>query len=415
MPLTELVLVDSPGALDRALSLLDDLDVVGVDVERADWDRYYRAAATIQVGGRGRVAVVDPLALTDLSALDAFLAGRTTVFHALENDLEPIVTVGVRPDTMADTAVAAAVLGLPTGLEVLLRDLLGVELSGDKAAMQRANWEARPLTPQMLAYAAGDVADLPALWTALERRLTATDRRHWYDQELAATLAQPPVEQRREWTRTRGAGRLDAAARARLRALWNAREDLGRSTDTAPGRIAGDAVLVDLATTPPRGVAELGRRGVRRQAARLFGHRLLAAIAEGDAAPPEPRSASRAGRAPTDADRAMIERLRQLRSIRAKALGIDAGVLCPSRTLGGAVLADPATPAALRDALGLRPWQWEQLGATFCEALRLEGPGKPPAVTDPPPLGTPDTEPFDLDPPAGAAGADRDDKDRDDG
>jgi hypothetical protein len=36
-----------------------------------------------------------------------------------------------------------------------------------------------------------------------------------------------------------------------------------------------------------------------------------------------------------------------------------------------------STPAELGSALGLRPWQWEQLGAAFCEALDLRGPGMP--------------------------------------
>ncbi len=316
MPLTDLLVADSRDALVAALGALDDLDVVGVDVERADSDRYYRAAALIQVGGSGRVAVVDPLAVDDLSPLDAFLAPRVTVFHALENDLDPIAALGVRPTAMDDTAVAAAVLGLPTGLQGLLRDLLGVELPGDKAAMQRADWEARPLSAAMLEYAAADVADLPRLWHELCTRLDATGRRGWYDEEVATLRALPPVEQRRDWTRTRGAGRLDAAARARLRALWDTRERLARSTDTAPGRIAGDAVLVDLATTPPTSRGELARRGVRRQALRDFGDELLRAAAAGDAAPPEPR---RAGRRPTDADRATADRLRRLRSRRRSA------------------------------------------------------------------------------------------------
>lgn len=377
MPLTDLVLADSRATLQRALELLSDLQVVGVDVERADWERYYRAAALIQVGGKGRVAVIDPLAPVDLSALHLFLAERITVVHALENDLQPLASIAVRPARVEDSAIAAATLGMPTGLESLLRDVLGVALTGDKQAMQRADWEQRPLSDEMIAYAAGDVADLPALWAALHERLRETGREQWYAQELAAQLAQPSVEERREWSRTKGAARLDPPARARLRQLWHGRERLARSTNTAPGRIVGDGVLVDLATRPPTSAAELGRRGVRRQAVRAFGDALMQALAAGAAATPEPR---RAGRAPSDADRAAAERLRQLRAERAARLAIDAGVLCPSRTLMAAIMSDPATPIALRDALGLRPWQWEQLGAAFCDALGLQGEGKPPPV-----------------------------------
>lgn len=389
MPPSQVVLADTPEGLGRALELLDDLAVVGVDVERADWDRYWRAAALIQVGGAGKVALVDPLLLPDLGDLDRFLADRTCVLHAMENDLGPLGTVGIRPPRLEDTSLAATMLGLPLGLESLLRDLLGVELQGDKGAMQRADWEARPLPEDMQAYAAGDVADLPELWTQLETRLHAAGRWDWYRQEVEVVSAQPPAEERRDWTRTKGLGRLDPAARARLRALWDTREELARTTNTAPSRIAGDKLLVDLAVHPPLSTGELGRRGVRRAAVRTWGSALLAAIGTAQVALVEPLlGRTRAGRAPTDADRAVVDRLRALRTERAEALGLDPGVLCPSRTLMGAVLADPASPAALRDALGMRPWQWEQLGWVFCEALELDGEDKPPSPAHVDPVAT---------------------------
>ena len=392
MPLQDLYVVDTAGALPDALDAISDLDAVGVDVERADWDRYYREAALIQIGGSGRVVVVDPMTVTALEPLHDYLQSRLTVFHAVENDLDPIVSLGVKPDELCDTAVAAAILGLPTGLEGLLRDVLGVELTGDKSAMQRANWEARPLTDEMLDYAAGDVADLPELWDVLAARLDETDRRSWYDQELEALLALPSVEDRRKWSRTKGAGRLDAEARARLRRLWEVREALGQDTNTAPGRIASDAILVDLAVTPPTAANELGRRGVRRHAVREFGAALMDAVTSSQSADPEPRSK---GRAPAERDRSLVDALRQVRAERAKRLGIDAGVLCPNRTLSPAVMADPASPEELRDALGLRPWQWEQLGSAFCDVMDLDGPGKPPAPAEPP--ADPDDAPTDED------------------
>lgn len=370
MPLLEMVLVDDAAALEGALAALPPMDAVGVDVERADWQRYWRSAALIQVGGEGHVVVVDPLAVADLAPLDRFLSGRTVVLHALENDLGPLETAGIRPACIEDTAIAAAICGLPTGLEVLLSELLALEPSNDKAAMQRADWERRPLTPAMLSYAAGDVADLPALWAALASRLDDLGRRGWYDEELAATLAQPPVEVRRDWARTKGIGRLDAQARGRVRALWTAREALAKDTDTAPGRILKDEVLVDLATTPPAHARELGRRGMRRRAIREFGDAVLEALRASEGAEPPPRS----GRRTTEDDRALADRLRVIRAQIAEEIGIDAGVLCPSKVLIGGVIAAASTPDELKVGLELRDWQWALLSERFCEAA-----GIPPA------------------------------------
>lgn len=368
MPMEAFVLVEEADALADALAELDGAPLIGVDVERADWDRYWRTAALIQVGSAGRVVLVDPLKLDDLSPLAAFLDGRVTVLHAMSNDLAPLASAGVRLGRVEDTAIAAELLGLPTGLETLLEELLGITLAGDKQVMQRAAWEQRPLRPEMLAYAAGDVAHLPALWDELRARLLAVGRLDWYREQRDALREQPELEERRAWTNLKGIGTLDALARGRARALWETRERLAREHDTAPGRIISDKTLVELAVTPVASAHELPRRGMRRQSARRFGKQLLSGLGRPVVEEPPPRG----GRRPTQADRQAADKLRSLRAARAKALGLDPGVLCPSRVLLPAVLADPATPAALSAALHLRDWQWQILGYDFCDALGLD-------------------------------------------
>lgn len=367
MPLTAHRLIDRQPDVAAGLDWLADLDPIGVDVERADWNRYYRAAALVQIGGNGRVALFDPLGLEDWTPVATFLRQRTVVLHALENDVVPLHALGVDPPVLCDTAIAAAVLGMPIGLETLLEEVLGVSIDGDKSAMQRAEWERRPLTEEMMVYAAGDVADLPRLWSVLAGRLAEAGRFDWYAQELAATVAQPTVEDRRDWERTKGVGRLDPRARARAKALWKVREDLARRTDTAPGRILNDKILLDLAETPVGAPGDLGRRGLRRQAVRTFGADIVTALADAENAEPEP--VRRNGRRSTEADRELADRLRVTRARVADELGLDAGVLCPSRHLLGAVMAEPATPEELRDSLGLRDWQWDLLARPFAEVV----------------------------------------------
>lgn len=358
--------MDQPADLTAALADIADLDPVGVDVERADWDRYWRRAALIQVGGNGRVVLVDPLAIDDLAALDTYLWDRLVVLHAMENDLTPLEAAGVRPQRVADTAIAAGILGLPTGLGILLEDLLGIVLPSDKQAMQRADWEARPIEPEMLVYAEGDVADLPALWIELRQRLVEAGRLSWYEEELAAQRAQPSIEDRRNWTRVKGIGRLDREGQGRARALWETRETLARETDTAPGRIITDKSLLALAASPPHDVGDLVRRGMRRKAVHTFGPPLLTAVAEAQPEPPRER-----GRRMTDEDRALADELRDIRAAAAKDVGIDPGILCPSRVLLRAVLDDPATPEELQAALGMRDWQWSLVADAFVDAMGL--------------------------------------------
>ncbi len=345
--------VDEPDEVGPALTDLA-ADVVGIDVERADGDRYFRKAALVQVGVDGRCVLLDAVALHALPALDALLQDRLAVLHALENDLEPLRRKGVLPARIADTAVAAAVLGLPTGLGPLLHSVLGISLDGDKSAYQRADWEQRPLSAGMAAYAAGDVVHLPALWATLVERLDDQGRRGWYDEEVRHVVDHLDVDTR-DWSRVKGAGRLSGRQRAVLRALWEERERLARLHDIAPNRLLHEEVLRDVATDPPRTPTQLVRRSNRRRSlVRRHATDLYEALERGLAAAPEDRERSRRW---SDEDRAVYDALRQGRSAIAADLGLDPGVLCPSRSLWASVAGDPRDGTHLCELAGMRAWQ----------------------------------------------------------
>jgi ribonuclease D len=362
-----ITLVDDPRRVGRALAGLD-LPVVGVDVERADADRYFRHAALVQVGGPGACILLDGMVLDDLSQLQAHLATRLTVLHAANNDVVPLAAKGVEPPQLVDTAVAAAVLGLPVGLGALLEEVLELRIPGDKEAFQRADWAKRPIPGPMQAYAAGDVVHLPALWATLAERLDAADRTAWFEQELTASLTNA-VTDTRDWRRVRGVGRLGARQQTIARMLWEAREALARREDIAPNLLLHDEVIVALAIEPPRTAAQLARRARRRRRMEPehAEHFLTVVVAAEDHDPPPPDPDRRRW---TDRDSRAFDRLREARSDVAVALGVDAGVLCASKTLKDAVRADPTDADALCDAAGLRPWQREQLGEVLWRAYR---------------------------------------------
>jgi ribonuclease D len=165
----------------------------------------------------------------------------------------------------------------------------------------------------------------------------------------------------------KGSGRLDGHQRAILRALWEERERLAREHDLAPNRLLHDDVLRDLAVDPPRTEAQLVRRSHRRRnLLRRHAAELFAALERGLDAEPEGRNSS--GRRWTDKDRATFDALRRTRAEVADDLGIDAGILCPSRPLWRAVAAEPEDGHALCAAVELRPWQTELLADVLWEA-----------------------------------------------
>ncbi|MCC5948333.1 MAG: HRDC domain-containing protein [Nitriliruptoraceae bacterium] len=371
--------VDDPTRVRDALRSVDG-PVVGVDVERADSDRYYRRAALVQVGVAGHCVLLDGVTIDTMDGLDEFLGpDRLAVLHAIENDLAPLHAKGVDADRVADTAVAAALLGLPTGLGPLLNELLDVELPGDKSAFQRADWEARPLSEGMAAYAAGDVVHLPALWARLEEQLEDTGRRRWYEEEFAAVIAKADQDQR-SWTRVKSIGRLTPQQRAIVRTVWEVREQLSRTHDIAPNRLLHDDAIVAIAQDPPRTVPQLIRRSRRRRAPlREHAPTLLEAVGAGLEAEPEPKDTSRRW---SDEDRTIHDALRQRRKEVAADVGIDAGILCPSKPLWSAIAAEPEDGAALCAAAELRAWQTELLAAPLWDAYEQARASARPAAPE---------------------------------
>lgn len=353
----QIELVDERDELSPALERVTD-EVVGLDVERADSDRYFRRAALVQVGDADRCLLVDPLAIRDMSALEEFCADRLVVLHAIENDIEPMDRLGVELPQVADTGIAAAFLDLPIGLSDLLEEVLGLELDTDKSRYQRADWSRRPLSQGMREYAAGDVLHLPELWRELDRRLQESGRREWYEQELEATIehARTPT---RHWERTKGSGRLEPQDRAALHALWNIREELCRTHDIAPNLLLHDKDMLEFVQDPPHSPDEMVKRSRRRKGPiGTHADELFDALVQGLGAEPEPRPQRRRW---DEDQRSAFDALRKRRTQLARSLDLDPGFCCPSRQLRAAVSADPEDPDAFADAAGLRPWQRDQL------------------------------------------------------
>lgn len=358
--------IDSSARVPDALKAFRG-DIVGVDVERADSTAYFRRAALIQVGDIDHCVLLDGVTLPRLDGLDNLLNNQVlAVFHAADNDLEPLARKGVYPQRIADTAVAAAILGLPTGLGPLLHHVLDVSLTEDKDTFQRADWEARPLEPAMLDYAAADVVHLPELWRSLEQALTAAGRIGWYEEELHATVTQAFVNER-HWSRVKGSGRLDDDQQARLASLWTTREQLAQQHDLAPNYLLREEALLDFAVNPPRTTAQLVRRAPRnRNVCRPYATELLEALHA--ASPLASGDATRPPRRQTADDRAVVGVLRQARAGVAADIGVEAGVLCPAKRLLSAVLRDPSNAQELVDALKLKDWQATLLAEPLWDA-----------------------------------------------
>ncbi len=225
---------------------------VAVDAERASGYRYGQSAYLVQLRRNGSgTGLVDPIPLPDLSVLQAAIADEEWVLHAANQDLPCLAEIGLVPGRLFDTELAARLAGLPrVGLGPVVESLLGWSLQKGHSA---ADWSTRPLPEDWLVYAALDVEVLVDLRDALAAILEEQGKTEWARQEFEAILAAgPPAPKADPWRRTSGMhGLRNRRQLGMLRSLWQARDDLARRRDIAPGRVLPDAAIVSAVQADP--------------------------------------------------------------------------------------------------------------------------------------------------------------------
>jgi ribonuclease D len=368
-------LIETTDALSGLFGDLSSETLLAVDTEAASFHRYRDRVYLLQVSSRRRTAVVDPLAVRDLGALGQLLADPQVeiVFHDADYDLRLLEQeYGFRATRLFDTRIAAQLLNEPgIGLAALLEKYFGVKL--DKR-YQRADWSARPLSREMISYAASDTRHLPGLRDIMREQLATRGRLSWAEEEfeLLAQVRWRSDEGEPGFLRIKGAKALKGRALAVLREVHAWREELAARSDRAPFRILSNEPMLEIARIQPRELAGLRAiRGVGGELVERRGRELLGVVQRGLELPESeiPRLARAARRPPDPAYEARLERLKALRNELAARYELAPGVLCPNGTLEAIARAEPRSVEELRSIPELRRWQIEEIGDALVQAV----------------------------------------------
>jgi ribonuclease D len=369
-------LIQTQDELERLFERLRNEPLLAVDTEAASFHRYRDRVYLLQLSSRQETAVVDPLSVTNLASLGEVLANSSTeiVFHDADYDLRLLhQEYGFRGRRLFDTRIAAQLLNEPgVGLAALLEKYLGVRL--DKR-YQRADWSARPLTREMLEYAAADTRHLPALRDLLKERLRERSRLEWAEEEfelLSETRRGAPEQDEPGYLRLKGAKALGGRELAILRELFQWREELARRTDKAAFRILNHEPMLLMAKSPPRDLAALKAvRGMGPDQADRRGKEILAAVQRGLDIPERdlPRIEGPLRRESDAAYEARLERLKRGRNVLASRYDLAPGVLCPNGILETIARINPSTLDQMSQVRELRRWQLREIGSGLLAAL----------------------------------------------
>ncbi|MHB0955566.1 MAG: ribonuclease D [Pirellulaceae bacterium] len=237
-------------AVDDFCRQMADAPLIAFDTEFVSEDRYYPELCLVQVAAKGQLAIIDPLAVTNLDPFWQLVAsgGHTTVVHAGREEFRFCRRAsGARPANLFDIQIASGLIGLdyPAAYGTLLQKLLGESLGKGET---RTNWRRRPLSKRQLEYALQDVIYLEPLYDRIGAQLDAMGRRHWLEDELVAWQDQMEQEETTErWRRVSGISGLSRRQLAILHELWRWRDTQARSRDIPPRQVLRDDLMLELA------------------------------------------------------------------------------------------------------------------------------------------------------------------------
>jgi ribonuclease D len=252
---------------------------VALDAERASGYRYSPRAYLIQLRREGSgTALVDPIPFADLRDLGEAIGDAEWILHAASQDLPCLREVGLVPQRLFDTELAARLLGYPrVGLATLVEVILGRSMRKEHSAV---DWSRRPLPMPWLEYAALDVEVLLELREVLDGELREAGKRDWAEQEFVHLLDFAPAPRQDPWRRTSGIhkarGRRGLAA---VRELWTTRDAIAEQRDTTPGRLIPDSAIIAAANAHPSSTRTLLETpGFHGRGARRYAERWLEAL-----------------------------------------------------------------------------------------------------------------------------------------
>ena len=362
--------ITANGELERFCAELARQPFIAIDTEFMRETTYWPRLCLIQAAGPDLAGVIDPLAEgLDLQPLLKLMGDRSIqkVFHAGRQDVEIFYNLGVIPQPLFDSQIAAMAAGFGEQIayDAIVRQMLRIDI--DKSS-RFTDWSRRPLSQAQLDYAAADVIHLAALYPLLRERLEREGRLAWVEEEMAG-LVDPTIYDmtpENAWRRLkpkRHAAKYFAVFKAV--AAW--RERTAQSRDQPRGRILKDEAIDEIATQAPTDLDALSRlrSAPKGFSGSRFAPELLAAIKEALASPEAHAPAIERPKvqAPPQGAGAVVELLKVLLKARAEEAGVASKLIATVADLEKIAADDNA------DSPALHGWRREAFGE---DALKIK-------------------------------------------
>lgn len=373
-------LIDSQQAFECFLNRLKDIELLAIDVEADSLFHFRPKICLMQMATPEDIALIDPLRVPDLSALKAVVEHPNIlkIFHGADYDIRSLNRdFGFNVHPIFDTELASRFLGVRhTGLDAVLSSRFGIEV--DKR-FQKKDWSKRPLSDEMIHYAAQDVRFLIPLYRVLQAELQEKGRIDWVKEECErlSDVRYKAEEESPRFLRVKGAGKLKPRSLSVLEELLKLRDREAQLLDRPPFKVFDNQALLSIATALPQTLEELkSLRALSPKQIARFGEAVVDIVREQfrkseNELPHFPKN----GPSINDPNCSVrLALLKKMRALAAEELGMDPGQLCNNALLGRIAAQSSLSLKTLADMEEMKGWQLAVLGRRILDTLS-QAPG----------------------------------------
>lgn len=335
---------------------------VGVDIEGDGMFHFREKVCLLQLSDGIDDWIVDPLKAKNISILAPFFfdPGVEKIFHGGDYDIKSLYRdYGIVVNNMFDTEIASRFAGLKySGLDHLMMDFLGVKT---EKKYQKKDWSKRPLTDNMLLYAAMDAHYLIEISDILKDMLKDLKRLYWVHEE-SFNISEARFfkkSERPHFKSFKGAGRLDRRSLAVLEGILKFRYRLARKKDKPLYKILPNRLIIRVAEKKASSEKELKALMTPGHYKR-FGVQIQNIVSNAMQIPSDSLPKYPKKKRPVRFDNSVAVNARKLKEWRAEKseeLDLDPGLIMNNALLAEIAHCNGENGLRLRDIDSLKHWQ----------------------------------------------------------
>ena len=256
-------LIEDENSLRKLCQQYSEAAVLAIDTEFVRTRTLYPKLGLLQIFDGKQLALIDPIAIDDLSPFWHLLTNKNIVkvLHACSEDLEVFLTsANCKPVNLIDSQIIMSFLGhgLSMGYAAMVGHYTGVELDKSES---RTDWTKRPLTQKQLDYASADVDYLFQLYPKLISEIEQAGRLDYAKQETQLLIERKftPIDEDNLYRQMKLACRLNSKQLNTLKHLARWRFQQAKKRDLPIGFVAKDHTIMAVAQHNPQNIEVMNK------------------------------------------------------------------------------------------------------------------------------------------------------------